>query len=213
MDKKQIIVDKMQNELERALKFPAERVKEDSPLTLQYVFQKLKESFVETFIPEHILEILIEHEEPLTKYYDYFYNDGDLRNGVEWHQLCKEYALYRECEVVDEKLHDKIQEEYKSFMKKVVEMTPYKMGKIVTEIAFKMQAFSIFRYQDLFKMDDLKVLQDVDQILDKMYEKHDGSVIPIEEERLLWAKTYDYLERVVKDARGLEMVDEDALEA
>ena len=87
------------------------------------------------------------------------------------------------------------------------------MGKIITEIAFKMQAFSIFRYQDLFKMDDLKVLQDVDQLLDKMYEKHDGSVIPIDEESLLLAKTYDYLESVIKDARELEMFDEDALEA
>ena len=212
-DKKQVIIDAMQSEFDHALKFPVEKVKENYSLTIQSVYQKLKDSFVETFIPEHILDVLLEDVYPLNKYYDYFFNEGDLRIGVEWNKLCKAYALYREYVVVDEKLHDKIQEEYKLFMTRVVDMTPYKMGKIVTEIAIKMQVFSIFRYQDLFSMDDLKVLQNVDNLLDKIYEKHDGALIPIEDEHLLWAKTYDYLERVVEDAKGLEIVDEDALEA
>ena len=45
VDKKQIILDKMENELNRAINLPNERIAENRPLTVQYIYQKLKESF------------------------------------------------------------------------------------------------------------------------------------------------------------------------
>lgn len=213
MDKKQGILKLMEEELDRAKKLPVERVSENVNMSVQYVYENLKKSFEETYIPEHILEILSDHIYPLSRFYDYFFNEGDIRIGVDWNKMCKDYALYRECEVVEEKLHDKVEVEYRKFMESVVEMAPYKTGKIITEIALKMQAFSIFRYQDLFGMDDMKLLQDVDKLLDKMFQKHDGRVIPMDDEHLVWAKAYDYLEKVVEDAKELIYTEENAMEA
>lgn len=120
--------------------------------------------------------------------------------------------MYKECEFVEEQLHEKVQAEYKEFMTRVVEMAPLKMGKLITEIALKMQTFSIFRYQDCFSMDDMKQLQNVENLLDRMYEKHDDSVMPADDEHALWAKAMEYLGEVVEDERGEDIVEDDALE-
>ncbi len=213
VDKKQEIVNRMQEELDRAHKGIIEPVAGESYYTIQYVYQKLKDSFEHTFIPEHIVDILMEQDFPLSKFYDFFVDHDYYRTEVNWTKLTREYALYRECEFVEERLHEKVQAEYKAFMTKVVELTPYKMGNLMTEIALKMQTFSIFRYQDCFSMEDMKLLQEVDNLLDRMYEKHDGSVIEVSDEHVLWAKTMEYLGEVVEDERGLEVAIDDALEA
>jgi hypothetical protein len=213
MDKKQDILKRMQFELDYANKCNVEPVAGESYMTVQYVYHKLKESFESTFIPDHILEILDEQGFPLGDYYDYYIDQGYLRKDVDWSQITREYVMYKECEFVEEQLHEKVQAEYKAFMTKVVDMTPLKMGKLLTEIALKMQTFSIFRYQDCFSMDDMKLLQEVDNLLDRMYVKHDGTVIPADDEHALWAKTMEYLGEVVEDERGLEGALEDVLEA
>lgn len=212
VDKKQIIVNRMQEELDHAHKGIIEPVAGESYYTIQYVYQKLKDSFEETFIPEHIVDIFMEQDFPLNKYYDFFVDHDYFKIEVDWSQLTREYALYRECEYVEEKLHEKVQDEYKAFMTKVVDMAPLKVGKLLTEIALKMQTFSIFRYQDCFSMDDMKLLQEVDHLLDRMYEKHDESVIPADDEYALWAKTMEYLGEVVEDERGEVVAEEDVLE-
>jgi hypothetical protein len=114
--------------------------------------------------------MLISRGFPLADYYDYYHDNGYLQKEADRLQITREYVMYRECEYVEEKLHEKVQAEYKEFMTKVVDMTPYKMGKLLTEIALKMQVFSIFRYQDCFSMDDMKLLQEVDNLLDRVYE-------------------------------------------
>lgn len=213
MDNKQDILKRMQFELDYADKCNVEPIAGESYMTVQDVYHKLKESFENTFIPEHILDILDEQGFPLGDYYDYYIDQGYLQKDVDWSQITREYVMYRECEFVEEQLHDKVQAEYKEFMTKVVDMAPLKMGKMLTEIALKMQTFSIFRYQDCFNMDDMKLLQGVDSLLDRMYEKHDDSVIPANDEHALWAKTMDYLGEVVEDERGEDIVEDDALEA
>jgi len=213
LDKKQEILKRMQFELDHADKCNVEPIAGESYMTVQYVYHKLKESFENTFIPEHILDILDEQGFPLGDYYDYYIDQGYLRKEVDWSQITREYVMYKECEFVEEQLHEKVQAEYKEFMTKVMEMAPLKMGKLLTEIALKMQTFSIFRYQDCFSMDDMKLLQNVDNLLDRMYKKHDGTVISADDEHALWAKTMEYLGEVVEDERGEDIVEDDALEA
>lgn len=213
MDKKQVIVDRMQEELDNANKCNVEPVAGESYLTVQFVYHTLKNKFEETFIPEHILDIFMMQDFPLSKFYDYFVDHDYFRKDVDWSKLTKEYVIYRECEFVEEKLHEKVQTEYKEFMTKVVDMTPYKLGELMTEIALKMQSFSIFRYQDCFSMDDMKLLQEVDNLLERMYEKHDGSITPTDDEHVLWAKTMECLGEMVKDERGEVISEEDTMEA
>lgn len=213
MDKKQDILKRMQFELDYADKCNVEPIAGESYMTVQYVYHKLKESFEATFIPEHILDIFEEQGFPLGDYYDYYIDQGYLQKDVDWSQITREYAIYKECEFVEEKLHEKVQTEYRDFMTKVVDMSPLKMGKLMTEIALKMQTFSIFRYQDCFSMNDMKLLQNVDNLLDRMYEKHDESIIPADDEHALWAKTMEYMGEVVDDERGEDIVEDDTLEA
>jgi hypothetical protein len=213
MDKKQDILKRMQFELDYADKCNVEPVAGESYMTVQYVYHKLKESFENTFIPDHILEILDEQGFPLGDYYDYYIDQGYLQKDVDWSQITREYVMYKECEFVEEQLHEKVQAEYKEFMTKVVDMAPLKVGKMLTEIALKMQAFSIFRYQDCFSMDDMKLLQGVDHLLERMYVKHDGANIPKDDEHVIWAKTMEYLGEVVKDERGEDFVEDEVMEA
>ena len=213
MDKKQIIVNRMQEELDKAHKGLVEPVAGESYMTVQYVYQTLRNSFEKITIPEHILDIFMIQDFPLSMFYDYFIDHDCFKKTIDWEQLCREYAIYRECEFVEEKIHEKVQTEYKEFMTKVVDLAPYKIGSQLTEIAIKMQVFSIFRYQDCFSVDDMKLLQEVDNLLDKAFKKHDGSIISSADEHLLWATTMDCLGKVVADERGLEVVEEDALEA
>lgn len=210
---KKIIVDRMEDELEHANKGIVEPIAGESYMTLQYVYQMLKTSFEKTFIPEHILDIFVTQELPLSKFYDYFIDNDSFQKEIDWEGLCREYAIYRECEYVEERLHEKVQEEYKEYMKKVVDLTPYKIGPLLTEIAIKMQVFSIFRYQDCFSMDDMKVLQEVDDLLDVTYKKYDGSIISSADEHVLWATTMECLGKVVEDERRNSIALEDALEA
>lgn len=213
VDKKQIVVERMQEELDNAKKGVVEPVAGESYMTVQYVYQMLRNSFDKASIPEHILDIFMTQDLPLSKFYDYFIDNDCFKKEVDWEQLCREYAIYRECEFVEERLHDKVQAEYKAFMTKIVDLAPYKMGSQLTEIALKMQVFSIFRYQDCFSMDDMKVLQEVDDLLDKTFKKHGGSILSSADEHLLWATTMDYLGKVVSDERCESVVEDDALEA
>lgn len=213
MDKKRIIIDRMQEELDNAHKWIVEPVAGESYMTVQYVYQMLRNSFEKAFIPEHILDIFMTQDVPLSKFYDYFIDHDYFKETVDWEQLCREYAIYRESEFVEERLHEKVQAEYKAFMTKVVDMTPYKLGAQLTEIAIKMQVFSIFRYQDCFSMDDMKLLQEVDDLLDKTFKKHDGSIVSGEDEHVLWATTMECLGEVVEDKRGEEIIQDNALEA
>lgn len=213
VDKKKIMVDRMQEELDNAHKGIVEPVAGESYMTVQYVYQMLRNSFDKAFIPEHILDIFMTQDFPLSKFYDYFIDHDCFKKTVDWEQLCREYAMYRESEYVEEKLHDKVQAEYKAFMSNVMDMAPYKMGPLLTEIAMKMQVFSIFRYQDCFSMDDMKVLQEMDDLLDKTFKKYDGSILSSADEHLLWAKTMECLGKVVNDERCESVVEDDALEA
>ena len=148
MDKKSVLVERMQEELNLALQGNIEPITGESYMTLQHVYQKLKDSFESTFIPEHILDIFLIQDFPLSKYYDYYIDHDYFQVEVDCSQLCREYALYRECEFIEESVHEKVQDEYKAFMKKVTDLAPYRMGKIISEISSKMQVFSIFRYQE-----------------------------------------------------------------
>lgn len=212
VDKKQILVDRMQEELDNAHKGIIEPIAGESYMTVQYVYQMLRNSFKKTFIPDHILDILVVRDFLLSEFYDYFIDHNYFKKKVDWEQLCREYAIYREGEFVEEKLHDKVQAEYKIFMTKLIDLAPYKMGAQLTEIALKMQVFSIFRYQDCFSMNDMKVLCEVDNLLDKIYTKHDGSIITGNDEHVLWAITMEYSRKVVIDERGEDINEEDALE-
>lgn len=213
MDKKAVITSRMQEELDNAHQGIVEPVAGESYLTVQYVYQKLRDSFEEIFIPEHILDIFMLQDFPLSKFYDYFVDHDYFKTTVDWEQLCREYATYRETEFVEESLHDKVEAEYKNFMSKVVDMAPYKMSKLISEISFKMQVFSIFRYQDCFGIDDMKVLQKVDGLLDKVYAKYDGDDLSTADEHYLWATTMNCLGKVIEDERCEEVNEEDALEA
>lgn len=213
MDKKQIIVKRMQEELDNAHKGLVEPIGGESYMTVQFVYQTLRNSFEKTAIPEYILDIFMLQDFPLSMFYDYFIDHDCFKKTIDWEQLCREYAIYRECEFVEEKLHEKVQSEYKEFMTKVVDLAPYKIGPQLTEIGIKMQIFSIFRYQDCFSMDDMKLLQDVDDLLDKAFKKNDGSIISSADEHLLWARTMECLGKVVEDERELEDVEDNALEA
>jgi len=213
VDKKQLVVDRMQDELDNAHQGVVEPIAGESYMTVQFVYQMLKKSFEDTFIPEHILDIFVTHDFPLSQFYDYFHDNDLFKKDVNWDTISRDYAIYRECEHVEEKLHEKVQAEYKEYMKKVVDLTPYKMGPLLTEIAIKMQVFSIFRYQDCFSMEDMKLLQEVDDLLDKTFKKHDGSVIKGDDEHVLWAKAMECLGKVVEDERGLDVVEDHALEA
>jgi hypothetical protein len=213
MDKKVVIISRMQEELDHAHQGIVEPVAGESYLTVQNVYQKLRDSFEKVSIPEHILDIFMLQDFPLSKFYDYFVDHDCFKKTVDWEQLCRKYAMYRETEFVEERLHEKVEAEYKKFMTKVVDLAPYKIGPQLTEIAIKMQVFSIFRYQDCFSIDDMKLLQEVDDLLDKAFKKHDGSIISSADEHLLWATTMECLGKVVVDERGLEVVEDDALEA
>jgi hypothetical protein len=213
VDKKQLVVDRMQEELDNAHQGIVEPISGESYMTVQFVYQMLKNSFEKTFIPEHILDILVTQDFPLSKFYDYFHDNDLFKKDVNWDTISRDYALYRECEYVEERLHEKVQAEYKEYMKKVVDLTPYKMGPLLTEIAIKMQVFSIFRYQDCFSMEDMKLLQEVDDLLDKTFKKHDDSVIKGDDEHVLWAKAMECLGKVVEDERELDDVEDNALEA
>ncbi len=213
MDKKKVIMERMQEELNHALKGIVEPVAGESYMTLQYVYQMLRNSFEKAFIPEHILDIFMTQDFPLSKFYDYFIDHDYFKREVDWDIISRDYAIYRECEYVEEQLHEKIEAEYKRFMARVMEMAPYKMGKLLTEIALKIQVFSIFRYQDCYSMDDMKVLQEVENLLDKVFEKHDGSMLLSVDEHVLWATAMECLEKVVEDERGITIAEEDVMEA
>ncbi len=72
MGKKELIISHMQEELDQALESNIEPVTGESYMTLQYVYSMLKTSFEKTFIPEHILDVFMLQESPLSKFYDYF---------------------------------------------------------------------------------------------------------------------------------------------
>jgi hypothetical protein len=213
VDKKKLVVDRMQDELDNAHQGIVEPIAGESYMTVQFVYQMLKNSFEKTFIPEHILDIFVTQDFPLSSFYDYFHDNDLFKNDVNWDTISRDYAIYRECENVEERLHEKVKAEYKEYMKKVVDLTPYKMGPLLTEIAIKMQVFSIFRYQDCFSMEDMKLLQEVDDLLDKTFKKHDDSVIKGDDEHVLWAKAMECLGKVVEDERELDDVEDNALEA
>lgn len=213
MDKKAIIINRMQEELDHAHQGIVEPVAGESYMTVQYVYQKLKDSFEKTYIPEHILDVFMVQDFPLSKYYDYFIDQDYFRTEVDWNQISREYATYRETEFVEERLHDKVEAEYKEFMSKVVDLAPYSISKLLSEISFKIQVFSIFRYQDCFGIEDMKALQKVDGLLDKAFEKYSGDDLSPTDEHYLWATAMECLGKVVEDERGTEVVEEDALEA
>lgn len=212
IDYKAVILGRMKKKMDWCKDLPPEMVSDDIGMTIQSVYHNFMKAFEEMSIPEHILKIIHEDDSPLNTFYDYFFNDGDVRMGSDWNKICRDYAIYRDEEVLEEKLHDKVEVEYRKFMRKVTNMSPYKTGKTITEIALKMQAFSIVRYQELFSKEDVEVLLGTDDILDKMYQKHDGHLIPMDDEHLVWAKAYDYLEGVVRDEKFLNYSEEDLLE-
>jgi hypothetical protein len=212
IDYKAVILGRMKKKMDWCKDLPPEMVSDDIGMTIQSVYHNFMKAFEEMPIPEHILKIINEDDSPLNTFYDYFFNDGDVRIGSDWNKICRDYAIYREEEVLEEKLHDKVEVEYRKFMRKVTNMSPYKTGKIITEIALKMQAFSIVRYQELFSKEDVEILLETDNVLDKMYQKHDGRLIPMDDEHLVWAKAYDYLEGVVRDEKFLNYSEENLLE-
>ncbi len=213
MGKKELIISRMQEELEQALESNVEPVTGESYMTLQYVYSMLKTSFEKTFIPEHILDIFMLQEFPLSKFYDYFIDHDYFKKVVNWDTISREYAIYRECEFVEEQFHDKVEKEYKDFMKTVIDLAPYQMGQLISEISFKMQVFSIFRYQDCFSVEDMKVLQGVEGVLDKAYGKYRGEYLTPADEHYLWATTMDCLGKIVEEERSEEDEYESALEA
>jgi len=213
MDKKKIIVDRMQEELDQAHHGIIEPVAGESYMTIQYVYQMLKTSFEKTFIPEHILDIFMIQDFPLCKFYDYFVDHDCFKATVDFEQLCRDYAIYRELEFVEERLHDKVEAEYKAFMQTVVEIAPYRMGPLISEISFKMQVFSIFRYQNSFNMEDMKVLLGVEGILEKAHGKFSGECLTPIDEHYLSATVMNCLGNVVEEERGEVDAMEDVLEA
>jgi len=212
IDYKAVILERMKKKIDWCKDLPPEMVSDEIGMTIQSVYYNFMKAFEEISIPEHILKIIHEDDSPLNTFYDYFFNDGDVRIGSDWNKICRDYAIYREEEVLEEKLHDKVEVEYRRFMRKVTNMSPYKTGKIIIEIALKMQAFSIVRYQELFTKEDVEALLGTDDILDKMYKKHDGHLLPMDDEHLVWAKAYDYLEGVVRDEKFLNYSEEDLME-
>jgi len=132
---------------------------------------------------------------------------------VDWDTISREYAIYRECEVVEEQLHDKVEKEYKAFMETIIDLAPYQMGQLISEISFKMQVFSIFRYQDCYSVEDMKVLKGVEGLLDKAYGKYSGEYLTPADGNYLWATVMDCLGKVVEEERSEEDFLEDSLEA
>jgi len=213
MDKKAIIVKRMQEELDCAHQGIIEPVAGESYMTVQYVYQMLKNSFEKASIPDHILDIFLLQDFPLSKFYDFFVDHDCFKTSVNWEQLSRDYAIYREKEFIIEQLHDKVQSEYQTFMKRVVDIAPYQIGSLITEISFKMQGFSIFRYQECFNKEDMNLLQGVEGILDKAYKKYSGEYLTPANEHYLLATAMECLNQVVEDERSAEDVLEDSLEA
>ena len=212
MDKKKRIVEKMNMELEEALQVKVELISGESLMTLQYAYGKLKESFEQAFIPDCILDIISSHEKPLFHYYEYFLDHDGYMKVMDWQTFAFQYAQDMESSFYEEKLHEKVQKEYKDFMTKMVDMSPYKVGKLVTEIGLKMEIYSIFRYKDCFRTDEMMTLLEVDDLMGKAYEKHDNSFLPTDDEHVIWAKAMSYLGKVIEDERGMVASEEYALE-
>jgi len=212
MDKKAVVVGAMQVELDNAHNGNVEPIAGEDYMTVENVYYMMKTTFEKVFIPEHVLDIFMLQEFPLSKFYDYFADHDGFRHEVDWEQFCREYSIYRECEYVEERLHRKVEAEYKTFMEAQVDKAPYNLEKAISEISFKMQVFSIFRYKGCFGMGDMRVLQEVDNLMDKTYTKHNGELLISADEKYLWAQVMECLGKVVEDERVESEAEEDALE-
>lgn len=213
MYKKEIISGRMQEELDNAHQGNIEPLIGENQMTVEYVYYMMKNAFDKVFVPEHILDIFMIQDFPLFKMYEYFADHDYFNKEVEWNQFVREYAKHIEVECVAEKLHNMIEAEYKSFMLAMANKPPYRMDEMLSEIRFMMQAFSFFRYEDCFTLEEMNLLLGIENVLASAYKRYQGDSLTTKDEHYLWAVTLECLGKVVEDERGTTIIDEDALEA
>lgn len=212
MDNKVHLLNEMQKELDCAHKGNIEVVAGENYYTAEYVYHKLKATFEDAVISEQMLKILVKDDFPLSKMYDFFADHDYFRKEVNWSNLMSEYCSYRELEFVSNQLHDKVEKEYISFMESNVSKIPYKISKLVTEIAVKMLIYNIFRYQDCFELGDMKTLLGVEQLLEVAFTKVGNQGIDSLDEKHLWTVVKEALGKVIEEENGKKYVERDSEE-
>jgi len=181
-------------------------------MVAESVHSNLRKSFKDVFIPDHILNYIMEQKNPLEKMYDFYVDSGYLKVEMAGHQFCREYAKHVEYETVKNQLHSKIKEEYRQFVELLKERPPYDIPKLISEMTIKMQIFSMIRYDDCFSVEDMLALQGVDKLLEKGFQGYKGDNLVSTDTNYLWAITMDNLEKIIGKEKAESVVNEDELE-
>lgn len=213
MDKKTNILMRMDQELNRIAEGNYDLSAGESYQTAQLVHSMLRKLFSETFVPDHILDLVAEQENPLEKMYDYYLDSGYLIKGIDENVFCKEYLLYVEYNAINSKVKQKIEVEYKQFLELLKDRPPIDIQKLVSEVTLKMQIYSMFRYDDCCNTEDLEILFGVENLLDKAFRGYNGESLVPTDTNYLWAVTMEQLDKIISDERHIQEVEDEELEA
>lgn len=186
----------------------------ESYMTAESIHYAIRKWFLVEHIPEHIVGLMADLDEPLERIYDFYVDSGYLTKEVDGKCVIKDYITCLYHEHLRSVLHDKVEREYQQFIEAFKQKSPYDMPKLITEMTVKMQIYSIFQYDDQFDFSErcFENLIPVEDILDKVYKATELKSVSTNDLGNVEKEVINSLMDLARTTEGIQAVEDDGYE-